>query len=239
MSSQRKETQANASKARVPPALDPESPGLTQPWKDFSNKGWISEMTLKKTPFGWNCTCQVSPLVSKEEAGKDIAFGVAKQLIIVAGLWTPKGPKVKNEKKENELPKKTIVQTEVVEGAEKELLLRAQAVAGALGDNVARGRIGSLKFMREGIDTFDSWWKVAPAAMKSRLFMDEKQHKLMSDQQHELFARVVSRSPFRGSVPSPSSKEEDGNDSEDEGGPVLSPQEKAKAAKQSREVSPK
>jgi len=197
---------ANAPK-RSPPALDPESPGLIQPWKDFCAKGWISELTLKKTPFGWNTTCQVPSHVSEEAAGKDIALGAAKQLIITAGLWSPKGPKAKSDNQQA-LPKKSLVPEDFLD--KSKLAERAKAVALALTDTVARGRIGSLKLMHEGVDTFDKWWSGALPPMKTRIFMDEKHHKKLTDADHLLFASVVTQCPFRGSVPTPSGDEEEG-----------------------------
>jgi len=226
----KKETQSSANSKRAPPpALDPENPGLTQPWKDFSSKGWIQDITIKKTPFGWNMTCQVAASVNTEAAGKDIALGVAKQLIVDAGLWTPKGPKAKAGKdSENPLPKKSLVKDDFKDPGK--LASRAAEVASALRDTTARGRIGSLKLMLEGVDTFEEWWRKAPPSSKVRLLMDEKHFKQLTDTEHLRFSEVVVSCPFRGAVPAPAPEGDGADDSEDEDPPRPPPQRKAGSA---------
>jgi len=139
---------------------------------------------------------------------------MAKHYIIESGLWSPaKTQKTKDgSTKAIQLPKKSLVKDDL-DGAvtnDADLIKRVSAVAEALTDTVARGRIGSLKFMRAGVDNFEKWWSVAPAESKTRILMDEKHHKQLTDAHHARFASVVGKCPFRGPVPTPTEEEEEG-----------------------------
>jgi len=203
----------NANRRPPPPALNPESGALTQPYKDFVSKGWITELNPKFTPLGYTCSCVLGDMVAGKPAGQ-VPMGVAKEAIIKSGLWSPKTKDSKNGKsKEQARPAKSLVKKDFEDGAAK-IAERIVTVSGNLSDTTARGRIGSLKLYLEGADTFDKWWNVAPASSKVRLFTDQKHYKDLTPAEHELFVQAVPRCPFRGTVPTPSEEEED--QSEDE-----------------------
>jgi hypothetical protein len=195
------------SAVRKAPALDPESPNLTQPYKDFVSKGWIHCVSIEFTPLGYTCSVKVSSDVT-DRTEEFYAPGRAKQMIIDANLWVPRGTK-KEVKKETELrPKRSLVKRDFL-GTQEELVKRAVAVAAALGDTTARGRIGSLNLMRDGVKDFDEWWKVAPPSPKARLLSDKKHYDEFSTEDKALLGRALSNCPFRGTVPTPKEEEED------------------------------
>jgi hypothetical protein len=194
---------------RAPPALSPESPGLVQPWKEFVQKGYISNLEVKFTPMGISMEATLGSPVTQKVTGAPtgpLAIGMAKQFIIDAGLWSPRGGKT-GASTGPELPKRTLVKSDL-EGKNREnLAQRAKAVALALGDTTARGRIGSLSYMRDGHDTFEKWWKVAPPKCKARLVMDDKHWKDLSDEDYSAIAKALDPCPFRGTVPTPKEEE--------------------------------
>jgi hypothetical protein len=195
---------------RLPPALNPESPALTQPYKDFVQRGWISTLTVEFTPSGTQMAVVLGDAVSaKIPAAPKTAIpcGVAKQWIVDAGLWSPKGEKG-TAQQQNVLPLKSLVKRDFEEKNLPNLATRAKAVAAALGDTVARGRIGSLGYMESGVDTFDKWWRVASPKHKSRLVSDDRHWKEFSDDEHRAIARALSPCPFRGNVPTPKEEED-------------------------------
>jgi hypothetical protein len=212
-----KETQSATKTSRAPPpALDPERCGLTQPWKEFVAKGYVTSLKVEFNPMGTNIFVHVNASLQKETETDTtkIALGEAKERIIAAKLWAPKGAKSKTGDKKDgiNLPKKSLVKGDF-SGTAETLKARALAVAKALGDTTARGRIGSLKLMLEGVDTFEKWWVDAPDSSKSRLLMDAKHHNDLTSDDHSSLARVLVGSPFRGSVPTPS---EDGEEEDEE-----------------------
>jgi len=221
MASENKAQTSAPTKRAPPPALNPENCALVQPWKDFVSKGMITNLSVGFTPMGVTIKCRVNPSLSRE--GDDpagIPIGDAKQRIIDAGLWSPRAQKTGNVKKEELLPKKSLVKKDFEKGSIDKLSARVAAVAAALGDTTARGRIGSLKLMHEGVDTFDKWWSGANPAQKARLLSDNKHFKEFSDDDCKILARQIPGSPFRGSVPTPTPEEED----EETGGqPIASP----------------
>jgi hypothetical protein len=210
MASNKAQTSAPAKRA-PPPALNPESCALVQPWKDFIAKGYITELNVKFTPLGETHWCKVVPSLQKEEEGNaDIPIGDAKTRIIAAGLWTPKvKEKGGDKKKEDLLPLRTLVKRDLEETDQKKLSLRIMAVAKALGDTTARGRIGSLKLMAEGVDTFEKWWEVANPAQKVRLLTDAKHFKEFTREEIAFIADSIPGCPFRGSVPTPTPEEDE------------------------------
>jgi len=193
---------------KLPPALDPERPALTQPWRDFVSKGFLTEIGVKFTGTTTEMFVTVGDAVTVPEktARTGVPAGQAKQWIIDSKLWTP-GKASKSQSNGIQLPSKTLVKKDF-EGTDEELSKRASAVAKALGDTAARGRIGSLKYMRRGIDTFEKWWTQAPGKAKTRLLMELRHHKDLTDEDHTRFANVVKSCPFRGFVPTPSEEEE-------------------------------
>jgi len=210
MASNKAQTSAPAKRA-PPPALNPESCALVQPWKDFLSKGYITELNVKFTPTGEMHSCKVITSLQKEgEGNADIPVGDAKARIISAGLWTPKVPEKGGDKKKGDLlPLKSLVKRDFDEKDPKKFATRVLAVAKALGDTTARGRIGSLKLMTEGIDTFEKWWEVANPAHKARLLTDAKHFKEFTRDEFVLIANSIPECPFRGSVPAPTPEEED------------------------------
>jgi len=175
------------------------------------SKGYITELKVVFTPMGTNIACKVQPsLCGEDGADAIIPIGDAKARIIAAGLWTPKGQeKGGKTKKADLLPLKTLVSRDFDEKDPEKFKARVLAVAKALGDQTARGRIGSLKLMAEGVDTFEKWWSVASCSDKSRLLSDAKQHKTFTRENHAAVAAAFSECPFRGPVPTPAPEEDD------------------------------
>jgi len=194
-----------------PPALNPEVCAVVQPYKDFLGKGFITKLSVEFSPMGVQVSCSVQNSLLKENETLDsrIAVGDAKNRIIEKGLWTPKqGSKGSSTKKEDALPSKTLCKKDFEGTSDTQLKQRVLAVAKALGDTTARGRIGSLKMMIEGVDTFEEWWQDASAAEKTRLLSDKKHHSTFSEADY-LRVGSVTNCPFRGSVPTPSQDEEE------------------------------
>jgi len=164
--------------------------------------------------MGTQVACKVLTSLKKEgETDSPIPLGDAKQRIVDAGLWTPRGQeKSKGTKKDDLLPLRSLTKKDFEEKDEKKLLARILAVAKELGDTTARGRIGSLKLMAEGIDTFDKWWQNANPPDKSRLLADAKHWKTFTRDDHVAVATLVRECPFRGSVPTPTPEEDDEED---------------------------
>jgi hypothetical protein len=207
-----KDTQA-AFRGRAPPALSPEGPGLVQPWKDFVSHGWVHSVLTEFTPGGVTVKVTVDPALLPKDMDKSLNVvppGLAKEYLQASGKWTPKGPKAKSSgDKQNALPKKTLVKSDFEGGPEK-LKARALAVATAIGDTTARGRIGSLGLMRDGISDFNEWWNKAPPSPKARLLMDAKNHNSVDKASFTLLSEVLKdQCPFRGPVPTPS-QDDDG-----------------------------
>lgn len=157
----------------------------------------------------------LGPLVKTPEGhGREaLPAGMAKHFIIESGLWSPKkiGGSKADKKEAVQLPKKSLVPKDLKadETNDSDLKDRAVAVAEALTDTVARGRIGSLKYMRKGVDTFEKWWANAQPSMKTRVLMDGKHHAALTAADHARFASVVTTCPFRGPVPTPTEEEEE------------------------------
>lgn len=160
--------------------------------------------------MGTHMVCDVSGALKQATDGDTgISLGDAKKRIIDAGLWTPQGPKKGKGNSDELLPKRSLVKKDFEESNDEQLRQRASAIAKAIGDSTARGRIGSLKLMAEGIDTFDKWWARAKPVNKTRLFSDHKHHKDFTADDHLAFARAVVQCPFRGPVPAPQDQDQD------------------------------
>jgi len=226
---------------KLPPALNPEQPALTQPWRDFVSRGFITSIDVKFTGNATTVGFDLGPQVHVPEGQdrKGVPAGMAKHFIIESNLWSPKGGNNKGSgsKKESvQLPKKSLVPKDLkaAETGDEDLRKRASAVAEALTDSVARGRIGSLKFMRKGVDSFEKWWAVVPPVVKTRLLMDGKHHASLAASDHARFASVVTTCPFRGPVPTPTEEEEDEEEAPRNGRAVANgatPQSPPKATK--------
>jgi len=206
----------NKSLGKLPPALNPEQPALTQPWRDFVSRGFVTSIEVKFTGTAIETYFDLGPLVKVPEGqGRTkLPAGMAKHFIIESNLWSPKsigGKKATSKSDGVQLPKKSLVPKDLKasETSNEDLKARAVAVAEALTDTVARGRIGSLKYMRKNVDTFEKWWSGAPAQMKTRLLMDGKHHASLTEADHTRFASVVTTCPFRGPVPTPTEEEEE------------------------------
>jgi hypothetical protein len=193
-----------------PPALNPEMPALTQPWKDFVSRGFVTALSVEFTPLGTQIGCKVQPSLKKKDDPTNgiIALGEAKNRIVEANLWSPKGPKKGDGATASVmLPKKSLTKKDF-EGDDATLLKRVEEVSKALGDTTARGRIGSLKMFIEDEDTFEGWWERSMAAEKVRLLSDKKHHEEITPADYLRFEKIVSKCPFRGSVPSPTEEKE-------------------------------
>jgi hypothetical protein len=185
-----------------------------QPWKDFISKGWITSLKVEFSPLGVHIVSEVQTSLKKEnDPATGIPIGDAKNRIIEAGLWTPKGSKAQSSKIEGALPKKSLVKSDFEADKLDKLPDRVKAVALSLGDTTARGRIGSLKLMAEGVDDFDKWWKKASGKSKARLLTDSKHFETLTDVDFAAMAERVTQCPFRGPVPTPAPEgsDEDGD----------------------------
>jgi hypothetical protein len=196
---------------RAPPALDPERVALVQPYKDFVAKAWIIDFSLKITPSTTSMVVTLSPDIKTDKPVKDIAAGVAKQIIIEAGLWTPgqRGVQKSSGNSGEQLPKRSLCKRDFDGTSDNALKARISSVAKEIGDDRARGRIGSLRLMVEGVDKFAAWWKQALPNDKMRLLADKKAIDQLDPQDILRFSRLTEECPFRGTVPTPSEEEED------------------------------
>lgn len=206
------------SKPRAPPpALNPEACALVQPYKDFVGKGFICSIAVEFNPMGVqvHCTLRSDLLNVGEDKNTKVAVGDAKQRIIDKKLWVPsnRGAK-KTAETTNLMPKRSLTKEDFNLSDEK-LVTRALEVSKALGDTVARGRIGSLKFAVEGADTLEKWWSGASVGEKSRLLSDKKHHDSFTAEEHKRLSNLLRESPFRGSLLS-SPEEEDEEEDEPE-----------------------
>jgi len=196
-----------ANRAAPPPALSPEMPGLVQPYKDFVQRGWIT-LTVRFTAMETSIVVRVTETVDKEKSKIDISAAQAKQLIIEKGLWTPREKSKPSSKKdvESHRPSRSLTADDFNDGDEK-VLARTLAIAKLQTDTVARGRIGSLKLMLDGADTFKNWWAVASSENKLRLFTDKKHLEGIAKPMQLRFGGIVKECPFRGPIPTPSEEE--------------------------------
>jgi len=169
---------------------------------------------VKFTPMGTNVSCCVASqlLRNGETLETLIPLGDAKNRIIEKGLWSPGKPggkKAGETSKANALPKKSLCKDDFKENDDA-VKSRAIAVAAAIGDTTARGRIGSLNLMIEGVDTFEEWWSSAAAAEKTRLLSDKKHHDQFSESDHLRVVNLLGGDcPFRGPIPEPSTEKEE------------------------------
>lgn len=193
-----------------PPALNPESAALVQPYKDFIQKGFITTLVVEFTPMGVGVRCRIRADLRKngEDANTDIAIGDAKNRIIEKNLWTPGNKGSKAPAKDSNVAPKKSLRLEDFSLTDSQLVARAKAVAAALGDSTARGRIGSLNLMVEGVDKFEDWWKSAAPSEKTRLLSDKKHHDTFAEKDHFRLNGLLSVCPFRGPVPSTPEEEE-------------------------------
>jgi hypothetical protein len=195
-----------------PPALNPESVAVVQPYKDFISKGFITKLVIELKPMGTHVSCSVRD--DLQNAGETnntmIAVGDAKQRIIDKNLWTPgnKGSKKVTADQSKISPKRSLCKEDLLLSDEK-LIARALAVAKELGDTVARGRIGSLKFAVEGAKTFDDWWSGASIGEKTRLLTSKAHHESFTKEQHARLIKLLPQCPFRGPLLTSSEEEEE------------------------------
>jgi len=204
--------------ARLPPALSPENPALVQPYRDFIARGWITELTLKVTPGSVAIVCKLGKAVEVPE-GTDrnsLTPQQAKSFIEDAKLWSPGGKQKSGAKKEEvKLPKRSLCK-EDFSGTDANLLNRIRSVAKDIGDNTARGRIGSLKIFKEGCDSFDKWWEKAGPREIGHLLTSKAYFEKLSDADFVRIKSVCEKSPFRGSnLPLPE-KAKEGKEDQDE-----------------------
>jgi hypothetical protein len=144
-----------------------------------------------------------------------IAPGIAKQMIIDAGLWSPGNGKQGKAKKNEELPKRSLCKRDF-EGNDNQLTARVRSVASAIGDERARGRVGSLKLMVQGVDSFKKWWETVDNDTKIRLVADKKSIESLDPADITRFGNVVRECPFPGAVPTPAEEDQDPDIQEDD-----------------------
>jgi len=205
----------NMQRTGLPPALNPESPALVQPFKEFVSNGWITTLQVVFTPMGTTMECVLADFLLKEEdkqnesnGKKFLPIGVARKRIEEAGLSTSRGrTKTKSPNSQAQpRPQRSLIVEDFL-GSDAQLYERAKGVAEKLTSKAASGRIGSLDLMIEGCNTFQEWWDNAPPAHKLRLFMDEKHIKLVDKSHVAKFIGVMKNCPFRDSVPTPKKDE--------------------------------
>jgi hypothetical protein len=227
------ETSKDNSRLQVnrPPALDPERPELVMPWRQFASEGLIEKLVFERTPMGTSCVVHVNPiLLGLREDQKEVSPGVAKKAIIDKELWTPKGKKATGSKTAKDaLPKKSISLKDF-EGSDSNLLNRANAVANVLGNDTARGRIGSMGLQLPGVDDFNVWWNRSNGAQKARLLTDMKKFEELNEEHFDRITRVVVKCPFRGAVPP--QEEKSSKEKEEE------PEQKKSSAKEKGKSKP-
>jgi hypothetical protein len=166
-------------------------------------------MMVEFGPLGTTVKCKVSMEIGGESSDSFISPLMARDLIIKSGRWTPRGGPKTLTGVGPARPKRSLILDDFADGDAK-VKERAVAVARALTDTVARGRIGSLQLMIDGCDTFDKWWQQATPDAVSRLFSDDKHWKTFSVENHKTLRRVLgSQCPFRGPVPTPKEEEEE------------------------------
>lgn len=208
-------TAKSSLKSGPPPAFNPERPELVQPYRLFVQKGWIS-LEFHADGMKFSCECFPGPALFKEgevrpTERKAYPASVLKDKIIEMKLWTPREKGIKAKKdKELALPIRSLTESDFdVKTSDEAFLKRVAAVAAAIGDTRARGRIGSLQLMVEGVNTFEEWWRVAPNKSKALLLMDGKRVNQLTPTDGSRLGRLVVQCPFRGTVPSPSEEAEE------------------------------
>jgi len=224
MSQAEKNKDNSRTQVKYPPALDPERPELVQPWRQFASEGLIEKLVFVRTPMGTECVVHVNPtLLGLRADQKEVSPGVAKKAIIEKELWVPKGSKAPGSKTTKDaLPKKSICLKDF-EGNDSNLLNRSNAVANVLGNETARGRLGSMSLQLPGVDQFEAWWNRSSGAAKARLLTDKKKFEELNEEHFDRIQRIVVKCPFRGAVPP---KEVDGPEEEES-----EPEQKKSSAK--------
>jgi hypothetical protein len=202
MSQAEKSKDNSRTQVKYPPALDPERPELVQPWRQFASEGLIEKLVFTRTPMGTECIVHVNPdLLGLRADQKEVSPGVAKKAIIEKELWTPKGNKAPGSKTTKDaLPKKSICLKDF-EGNDSNLLNRSNAVANVLGNETARGRLGSMGLQLPGVDQFETWWSRSSGAAKARLLTDKKKFEELNEKHFDRVQKIVVKCPFRGPVP--------------------------------------
>lgn len=204
-------------KKRPPPALDPESPRLVQPYQSFIDHGW---MTISVSFEAGKLITQVNVIIPGSSPVPVPTAVLAKEKIIEAKLWTPRDRKVKGgPEKKDPLPRSSLCVKDM-DLDENELKSRIAEVAKAIGSDTARGRIGSLRMAKADCETFDQWWSDATPPEKVRLLSDGKHHKLFTRAHFVKLQPLLVKAPFRGSVPLPPKEEEDEEDKEEQKSPA-------------------
>jgi hypothetical protein len=198
------QSQTNKRESRPqPPALNIESPALTQPFKEFVSRGLV-EVHVLFGPLGTQVRCVPGPQIreSGEDESSFLPYGVVRQRIEAKGLATPRKGRGQTSGKQNQpLPLKSLCE-EDFNGSDDKLLARIRAVATALGPDVARSRIMTLQLNANGHDDFESWWQEAAASTRARLLVDKKHAAKIGDKMSKL-SELSYPCPFRGSLSPP------------------------------------
>lgn len=222
---------------RAPPALNPEQLGLTQPWKDFVSRGLITSLEVGFTPGGTNVAISLSDQVPVPEGtSRDkLPPGMAKQYILDSGLASLKKRGQGNKETGGQpLPVRSLCAADADDVGK--LDARIKAVAMKLGSSVALGRIGSLKMMIDGVQSFEDWWSRAKPDNKVKLVMDDKHWKTLTSEQASIILGKLEHmsSPFRGPLPIKSEIDEKKAEGKNEGEAPTKSKDKGKSKPSSK-----
>lgn len=191
-----------------PPALNIESPALTQPFKEFVSRGLV-KISVTFSPMGTNVQC--NPLGLLREVGEDantwLPYGVIKQRVEEKNLGHKgKTRGAKSTSNKQPLPLKSLTEEDFA-GSDEKLLQRIRAVATAIGYDVAKSRVMTHKLNAYGHDDFEDWWASSLAHERALLLMDNKHIERVNDGISKLKSLDIP-CPFRGSLPPPKKENE-------------------------------
>jgi hypothetical protein len=208
MSSTPKQDNQSRSARPPPPALNIESPALTQPFKDFVSRG-LCTITVKFTPLGTQISCAPGPAIREDGESDDtiLPFGVVRDRIEKRGLATVR--KVRGQKpgsNNQPQPLKSLTE-EDFNGSDEKLITRIRAVATALGPDVARSRVLTHRLNDLEFPDFETWWAAADAQTRALLLTDKK-HREKIGQSVSKLTELRYNCPFRGSLSPPTQSDE-------------------------------
>lgn len=186
---------------RAPPAaLNPDAPGLTQPFKDFVSRGLVS-IKVEFGPMGTKIGGTPYGLIRKEGESDStlLPLGEIKSRIEEAGVSNQR-PRANGKKTtaKQPLPTRSLCKQDF-ESGEANLLHRIRAVGNSIGSDVARARILTAKANASGYESFDEWWIHANHDQRSLVLVDRK-HAEEIGQSMSMLTELDIQCPFRGSL---------------------------------------
>jgi len=230
----------NQDKGRAPPALNVESPALTQPFKDYVSKGLV-KLFVEFGPLGTQVGCNPAGLI-REEGETDVTrlpWGIIKQRVDAKGLGHQKKKTGGGGPKTQPLPLKSLT-SEDFEGSDNQLLQRIRAVSTAIGPDVARSRIMTHKLNVRDHDSFNEFWSTASAPVRAMLLMDKKHADKVSQDGIAKLSSLEYPCPFRGSLLPPHAETTEGPKApEDKGKANVQPARKTSPSGGSSKTPPK